>query len=150
VARAPGGRVEGFLGCAPVLGRAGWYLDITRRRPDAVRGTMELLTTTALQTFGAEGATFASLGLAPLACLEGSAVPPGDSPVLCHLMRQVFAAVRSPYDYQALARYKGKYVPDAWEYRFLCYSGRLAEWGSRRVLSRLLRRSAASASPGAP
>jgi lysylphosphatidylglycerol synthetase-like protein (DUF2156 family) len=63
-------------------------------------------------------------------------------------MAQAFAAVRSPYDYRALARYKGKYAPDAWEYRYLCYSGRLAEWGTRVLLSRLIRRSEGAAAEG--
>lgn len=149
VARSPAGRIEGFLTCAPIWGRGGWYLDITRRRRDAVRGTMELLTTTALQTFGAEGATFASMGLAPLACLDGSDVPAGDSPALRQLSVAAFATVRSPYDYAGLARYKGKYAPDAWEYRYLCYSGRIAEWGIRRLLTRLVRRAATVAPPSA-
>lgn len=150
LARSRTGRIEGFLTCAPIRGRGGWYLDITRRRQDAVRGTMELLTTIALQTFGREGAAFASMGLSPLARLDAPDVPPGDSLEFRKLGAAVFASVRSPYDYASLARYKGKYSPDAWEYRYLCYSGRIAEWAIRQLLQRLLRRAANIATTGEP
>ena len=127
-------RVEGFLVCEPVFARRGWYLDVTRRQPDAVRGTMELLTATALQTFGAEGATFASMGLAPLARLDANDAPPSDSPALSTLCRRAYSRLRRPYDYRDLARYKAKYAPDAWEHRLLCYSGPVAEWVIRIAL----------------
>ena len=33
-------RIEGFVVCEPIFGRSGYYLDVTRRRSDAIRGTM--------------------------------------------------------------------------------------------------------------
>ncbi|MGQ0649279.1 MAG: bifunctional lysylphosphatidylglycerol flippase/synthetase MprF [Gemmatimonadaceae bacterium] len=146
VARSAG-RIEGFLVCEPVLTRNGWYLDVTRRRGDAVRGTMELLTTSALQTFGVEGASFASMGLAPLARLEEPGVPPGDSQRLMALLRRAFRELQSPYDFRDLARYKSKYAPDAWEPRLLCYSGSVAERVARLAISVASRRSAKRGSP---
>src|SRR6185369_10647270 len=64
------GRIEGFIVCEPIYGRNGYYLDVTRRRVDAVRGTMELLTTEILRQLATEGYEMASMGLAPLALLD--------------------------------------------------------------------------------
>ena len=63
-------RIEGFIVCEPIYGSSGYYLDVTRRRPDAVRGTMELLTTEILRLLRGEGYRMASMGLAPLALLD--------------------------------------------------------------------------------
>ncbi len=54
IARSGGGagRIEGFIVCEPIYGRNGYYLDVTRRRLDAVRGTMELLTMEILRVLG--------------------------------------------------------------------------------------------------
>src|SRR6185312_11883958 len=51
IARSGGGvgRIEGFIVCEPIYGRNGYYLDVTRRRANAVRGTMELLTSETLR-----------------------------------------------------------------------------------------------------
>jgi phosphatidylglycerol lysyltransferase len=135
-------RIEGFLVCEPVLARNGWYLDVTRRRGDAVRGTMEFLTTEALRVFGAEHASFASMGLAPLARPPGVELPPGDSPALDALLARAFEELRSPYDFRDLARYKSKYAPDAWEPRRLCYAGPGAERLLRVAIGIALRRAA--------
>ena len=64
------GRIEGFIVCEPIYGRSGYYLDVTRRRPDAVRGTMELLSAEILRILREEGYQMASMGLAPLALLD--------------------------------------------------------------------------------
>ena len=116
------GRIEGFVVCEPIYGRGGYYLDVTRRRPDAVRGTMELLTTEILRLLRAEGYEMASMGLAPLALLDDPDL--ADHPVLKRLMRFVYDRANPSYDFKLLYRYKAKYHPHTWEPRYFCFNQR--------------------------
>lgn len=147
---ARGERVEGFLVCEPVWARQGWYLDVTRRRPDAPRGTMELLVSETLRSLGAEDVPFASMGLAPLAKLDAPDAPVSDSPRLSALVAEAFGRLTSPYDFRDLARYKSKFAPDAWEHRLLCYSGPVAERLACFALDRALRKAPPRDPPAPP
>ncbi len=122
IARSGGGtgRIEGFIVCEPIYGRNGYYLDVTRRRVDAVRGTMELLTTDILRLLRAEGYEMASMGLAPLALLDDPDL--SGYPRLTSLMRFVYQRVNNNYDFKLLYRYKAKYHPHAWEPRYICFN----------------------------
>jgi phosphatidylglycerol lysyltransferase len=124
VARAMNGtgRIEGFVVCEPIYGRAGYYLDVTRRRQDSVRGTMELLTAEILRLLHEEGCEMASMGLAPLALLDDPDLL--DHPVLARLMRFVYERVNINYDFKLLYRYKAKYHPHTWEPRYFCFNQR--------------------------
>ena len=124
IARSAGGngRIEGFIVCEPIYGRRGYYLDVTRRRQDAVRGTMELLTTEIFRILRAEGYAMASMGLAPLANMDDPDL--AQHPRLTRLMRYLYDKVEKPYDFKHLYRYKAKYHPHAWERRYLCFLGR--------------------------
>ena len=116
------GRIEGFVVCEPIYGRSGYYLDVTRRRLDSVRGTMELLTTEILRLLHDEGCEMASMGLAPLALLDDPDLL--DHPVLARLMRFVYERVNLNYDFKLLYRYKAKYHPHTWEPRYFCFNQR--------------------------
>ena len=116
------GRIEGFVVCEPIFGRSGYYLDVTRRRPDAIRGTMELLTAEILRLLREEGYQMASMGLAPLALLDDPDLL--DHPVLARLMRFVFDKVNIGYDFKFLYRYKAKYHPHRWEPLYFCFNQR--------------------------
>ena len=116
------GRIEGFVVCEPIFGRSGYYLDVTRRRQDAVRGTMELLTAEILRLLREEGCEMASMGLAPLALLDDPDLL--DHPVLARLMRFVYEKVNINYDFKLLYRYKAKYHPHTWEPRYFCFNQR--------------------------
>jgi phosphatidylglycerol lysyltransferase len=116
------GRIEGFIVCEPIYGRTGYYLDVTRRRHDAVRGTMELLTAEILRLLREEGCEMASMGLAPLALLDDPDLL--DHPVLARLMRFVYERVNINYDFKLLYRYKAKYHPHTWEPRYFCFNQR--------------------------
>ncbi len=115
-------RIEGFVVCEPIYGRSGYYLDVTRRRPDAVRGTMELLTTDILRLLRDEGYQTASMGLAPLALLDDPDLE--NHPVLTRLMQFVYQRVNLNYDFKLLYRYKAKYHPHTWEPRYFCFNQR--------------------------
>jgi lysylphosphatidylglycerol synthetase-like protein (DUF2156 family) len=121
------GRIEGFIVCEPIFGRNGYYLDVTRRRSDAVRGTMELLTTEILRLLREEGYGMASMGLAPLALLDDPDLV--DHPLLTRLMRFVYQRVNVSYDFKLLYRYKAKYQPHAWEPRYFCFNQRRMSLG---------------------
>src|ERR1043165_963488 len=116
------GRIEGFIVCEPIFGRSGYYLDVTRRRPDAVRGTMELLTTEILRRLREEGYEMASMGVAPLALLDDPDL--AEHPLVARLMRFVYQRVNTRYDFKRLYRYKAKYHPHAWEPSYLCFNQR--------------------------
>jgi phosphatidylglycerol lysyltransferase len=118
------GRVEGFVVCEPIYGRNGYYLDVTRRRPDAVRGTMELLTAEICQKLHAEGYEVVSLGLAPLAQLDDPDL--ARHPRLAKIMRLIYDKSKRVYDFRHLYRYKSKYHPHLWERRYLCFTPRLS------------------------
>jgi len=115
-------RIEGFIVCEPIYGRNGYYLDCTRRRPDAVRGTMELLTAEIFRRLRDEGYDLASMGLAPLARLDDPDL--SRHPRLTKLMRFAYERIESAYDFKHLYRYKAKYHPQAWERRYLCFNQR--------------------------
>ena len=121
------GRIEGFIVCEPIYGRSGYYLDVTRRRPDAVRGTMELLTTEILRSLHDRGYHMASMGLAPLALLDDPDLE--NHPVLAKLMRFVYERVNVNYDFKLLYRYKAKYHPHTWEPRYFCFNQRRMSLG---------------------
>jgi len=116
------GRIEGFIVCEPIYGRSGYYLDVTRRRPDAIRGTMELLTTEILRRLREERYEMASMGVAPLALLDDPDL--ADHPLLTRLMRFVYQRVNTNYDFKRLYRYKAKYHPHTWEPRYFCFNQR--------------------------
>ena len=116
------GRIEGFIVCEPIYGRSGYYLDVTRRRLDSVRGTIELLTAEILRLLRDEGCEMASLGLAPLALLDDPDLL--DHPVLARLMRFVYERININYDFKLLYRYKAKYHPHTWEPRYFCFNQR--------------------------
>ena len=121
------GRIEGFVVCEPIFGRSGYYLDVTRRRSDAVRGTMELLTAEIFRLLQQEGYDMASMGLAPLALLDDPDL--ADHPLLTRLMRFVYQRVDFNYDFKLLYRYKAKYHPHAWEPRYFCFNQRRLSLG---------------------
>jgi phosphatidylglycerol lysyltransferase len=121
------GRIEGFIVCEPIYGRSGYYLDVTRRRPDAVRGTMELLTTEILRLLHDGGYHMASMGLAPLALLDDPDLE--NHPVLARLMRFAYERININYDFKLLYRYKAKYHPHTWEPRYFCFNQRRLSLG---------------------
>jgi len=116
------GRIEGFIVCEPIFGRSGYYLDVTRRRADAIRGTMELLTAEILRRLREEGYEMASMGVAPLALLDDPDL--ADHPLAAKLMSFVYQRVNANYDFKTLYRYKAKYHPHAWEPRYFCFNQR--------------------------
>ena len=96
----------------------GWVLDIMRRVPGGVPGAVEACIAEAALGFRETGATWLSLGLAPLAGLDprhGSPVERG--------MALGARLIRGSYDVSGLAFFKAKFDP-RWEPRYLAVARR--------------------------
>lgn len=119
IAQSPEGRVEAFLVCLPFAQGKGYYLDMTRRREDAPTGVMEFLVTEAFTLLKAEGVSYASLGLAPLANLEQST---GDEQkFVLRGLELIYEHLNRFYHFKPLYKYKAKYNPSTWQSRYLAY-----------------------------
>lgn len=99
------GELQGFVSWLPVPARAGWTLDLMRRRPDGVGGVMEALIAASLREAAARGIEEVSLGLVPFS-LEGA--PAG-----------LFRRTRS------LRHFKAKFAGE-WQDRYLAVSSTAA------------------------
>jgi phosphatidylglycerol lysyltransferase len=109
-------RVIGFLGMIPVYARGGWFIEDFLREPTAPNGTSELMIDAAMQAAAAEGATFATLGLSPLA---GTVVP-----ALQWLGRLGSAF----YDFTGLRAFKAKLKPERWDPIYIAFQARSSGW----------------------
>lgn len=116
--------LEGFLVLAPVYARHGWLFENLLRDPRAPNGTAELLIDYAMRDVAVEGATYATLGLAPLA---GDVGP---------FLRNTARLARGLYDFQGLHTFKGKLRPSHWDRLFVAYP---AEQSGVRAMLDVLR-----------
>jgi phosphatidylglycerol lysyltransferase len=97
------GKVIGFLAAVPVYQRGGWFFEDFLRDPEAPNGTMELLVDAGMHAVAAEGASYVTLGLAPLA---------GRVPGWLARVRELSAPL---YDFGGLHAFKAKLRPDRWD-----------------------------------
>ncbi len=87
VARDEGGQVLAYLSFSPVFGsRPGWLHDLSRRRPDAPPGVLELLVVTAVEAFHGEGAGYLHFGMTPFTSLDPAHEVEGASPLTTRIM----------------------------------------------------------------
>ncbi|MFO0748166.1 MAG: phosphatidylglycerol lysyltransferase domain-containing protein [Myxococcota bacterium] len=100
VAAEVDGRLVGFLAAVPIYGRAGWLVEDLLRAPLAPNGTTELCIDFAMRAFAAEGATFATLGMVPLAGVDG-------------WLRWIRERARTLYDFGGLDAFRQKLLPHA-------------------------------------
>lgn len=107
------GEAVAYLVAAPVPARGGWLVEQWPREPRAPNGTTQLLIDAAMRAFGAEGSTYATLGLAPLA-RRGE--PDASLPLwLEGLFGWMRAHGRRFYNFAGLEAFKARLVPQAWE-----------------------------------
>jgi phosphatidylglycerol lysyltransferase len=106
--------VVAFAILSPVPARNGWLVEQFPRLRSAPNGTIELLMREAVRTIAGEGASYVTLGLAPLA---------RHVPVQHHneprWLRTVLSMVRDHgrkyYNFEGLEKFKSKFGPDEWE-----------------------------------
>lgn len=103
------GHVVGLLSLAPVPARRGWLFEHLLRDPGAPNGTSESLVDAAMRMMADEHATWATLGLAPLA---------GDIP---RWLRGIRAVSRPLFNFEGLAAFKRKLRPQYWEPIYLAF-----------------------------
>ena len=118
-----GSSVVGVLAVVPVHGRDGWLFQTLLRAPEAPNGTAEALVDTAMRAARAQGRTFVTLGLAPLA---------GDVRGPLRLARSAGGGL---YNFEGLRAFKAKLRPERWDPVYLSFPPSISS--SRAILDAL-------------
>lgn len=118
VVRGPEGAVSAFANIIPEYQICESTIDLTRRRPDAPNGTMDLLYVSLFEWAKARGFRAFNLGLCPLAGVGENA----DSPAIEKAMRYLYDHLNRFYNFRGLHEYKEKFHPQ-WQPRYLVYGG---------------------------
>jgi phosphatidylglycerol lysyltransferase len=109
-----GAAVVAYLVAAPIPQRNGWLIAQIVRGQTAPNGTAELLIDAAMHTLADAGATYVTLGLAPLSPHASDDGPPPSA-----LIRLLLAWTRAHghrfYNFAGLDAFKAKLQPDHWE-----------------------------------
>ena len=136
------GRVVGFLIGTPVPARHGWLVEEWPRTRDAPNGTTHSLVDAAMRAFDADGSSYVTLGLAPLAEHGGGTT--SDQPAwLRAVLRWVRAHGRRFYNFAGLEAFKAGMQPKTWEPIYAIAPG-------GRFTPRMLRAVAGAFSAGNP
>lgn len=105
--------IVAFAVLSPVPARNGWLVEQFPRLPNAPNGTVELLMREAVRTIAREGASYVTLGLAPLARhVDTDIQEPRWLRTLLTLLRDYG---RRFYNFEGLEKFKSKFGPDDWE-----------------------------------
>jgi lysylphosphatidylglycerol synthetase-like protein (DUF2156 family) len=111
-------RVLGFITYVPAWGaRPGYLHDLTRRRPDAPVGAMELCNAAAVERFAAEGAEYLHFGFTPF--VAEAEEGPGANPALAWVLRLLWRHGQAIYPAQSQVAYKRKWAPEYVEPEFI-------------------------------
>lgn len=114
------GDILGFVVCFPYESNRGYFVDITRRSKDAPLGIMEKLTIDMCKILKEDEVKEVSLGLAPLADIQGNSCVEG---IIIHkIFKFMYKYMNSFYGFKALYDYKKKYNPSAWDSKFIAFS----------------------------
>ena len=109
-----GSPVIAFAVLSPIPARKGFLVEQFPRLPDAPNGTIELLLSSAVRSIAKSGATYVSLGLAPLA--RRSQFDTAHEPRwLASLLSFAASHGRRFYNFQGLEAFKTKFRPQVWE-----------------------------------
>ena len=107
-------RVVAFAVLSPIPARNGWLVEQFPRLPRAPNGTIELLLSSAIGAIAETGATYVTLGLAPLA--RRDSIPHWNEPRWLRAVLR-FAALHGNrfYNFRGLESFKAKFEPEVWE-----------------------------------
>jgi lysylphosphatidylglycerol synthetase-like protein (DUF2156 family) len=118
------GETKAYVTYSPVWGeRPGWLYDLTRRRPDAPPGTVELIFHTALERLQEEGVRWLHLGLTPYVDFAWENEIVGHNKVAHVIMEQT--GKRAGFLYPALTQldFKRKWAPHVVEPEYIAWEG---------------------------
>ncbi|HZV01265.1 MAG TPA: DUF2156 domain-containing protein [Planctomycetota bacterium] len=121
-----GDDVHAFVTYVPVWGRLkGVMHDLSRRRPDAPPGAMELINVTAIERFQQEGLGHLNFGLTPfVGCGEETDRIPGRSAAVSWLLAKLARHGSVVYPAQSQAAYKMKWDPTILVPEYFAFEGR--------------------------
>jgi phosphatidylglycerol lysyltransferase len=106
--------IAAFAVLSPIPARNGWLVEQFPRVPTAPNGTIELLLTSAVRAVAASGASYVTLGLAPLA--RRIEFPHWTEPLwLRAALRMAELHGRRFYNFGGLEAFKAKFRPEEWE-----------------------------------
>jgi lysylphosphatidylglycerol synthetase-like protein (DUF2156 family) len=133
-----GERPIAYVTYSPCFGeRPGWLYDLTRRRPDAPVGTIDLLLLTALERVAEEGSGWLHLGFTPMAQLEARhELPARSSAATAWVLRLVARHGELIYPARSQEHFKLKWAPHAIEPEYIGFAPRVsagALWQLLRV-----------------
>lgn len=106
--------VAAFAVLSPIPARNGWLVEQFPRVPGAPNGTIELLLTVAADAIAESGATYLTMGMAPLA--RRDEMPNTPEPRWLRIALR-FASLHGKrfYNFSGLEAFKAKFRPDEWE-----------------------------------
>ena len=107
------GRLEAFVSWLPVPARKGWTLDLMRRRPDSVYGSMEALIVRSIGEAAGRGLVELSLGVAPRVIAASEPSSTAD-----RALRAMYWGLDRFQRSRSLHHFKAKFSP-RWEDRYL-------------------------------
>ncbi|NIJ21524.1 phosphatidylglycerol lysyltransferase [Sphingomonas naasensis] len=139
------GRIMAFANLWLTEGREEASIDLMRHRDDAPRGTMDFLLVQLMQWAKERGYRRFTLGMAPLAGIDGRRLAPAWAKVAA----LVFRHGERLYGFRGLRGYKEKFAP-RWEPRYVAGPHGLALIQALRDLSRLIDQRAPTQPPRAP
>lgn len=124
VALDPNGDVLGYVSFSPAYGRqSGWLHDLSRRRPDAPPGVLELIVVTAVERFAGEGASHLHFGLTPFTGLADEHELPARSRVAAKVIRLLADHGSAIYPAADQLAYKEKWGLDLVQPEYVAFSG---------------------------
>lgn len=116
-----GAETIGFITYVPSPGaRPGWLHDLTRRRPDAPAGTMELINSVAIERFVGERAAWLHFGFTPF-IVEGEAET-GENRWIARVIQWLGRYGAAVYPARNQVEYKLKWRPDVVEAEYLGFA----------------------------
>ena len=129
------GTVLAYVSFSPVSGaQSGWLHDLSRRRPDAPPGVLELIVVTAIERFAAERASHLHFGFTPFTSLSPEHEVPGASRVTAGILRFLAKHGSAIYPAASQLAYKEKWGLDLVQPEYIAFQGGIS---LRRVWSLL-------------
>jgi lysylphosphatidylglycerol synthetase-like protein (DUF2156 family) len=124
LARCASGKALAYVSFSPVYGpRAGWLHDLSRRRPDAPPGVLELIVVTAVEKFRSEQENHLHFGFTPFTSLDPAMEVGPASPVTARILRFLSRHGSAIYPAADQLAYKEKWGLDLVEPEYIAFQG---------------------------